>query len=679
MNNLIEILHRISGQLSNVKEEKQIYQIMNDAVREILPNAYFVITKLQDDDLNFRIIHSFGFDKYLAAIKTLIGKDPFRMDFPFNKLSESKQKEFKSKQLVHFPEGIYGIVSGKINKTVCKTIENILGISDVYAISLCMEDKFFGGANIFIPKSTGIKKKLPQEIILALESIAFQASFAINKLQDYENLLRKDKELRIAHLRFNQIINQLDVMVWQAKGDGTELVDLNNSFEKISGYTSSAFFNNPNLWFDIVYQEDQSILEKANTYLTENGNADCEYRIKTSDGKIVWLHDRKSIVFDDSGTPVQMGGILSDITEKKLLEERLTLKNYALDNSPSAVGFADLTGNITYVNNKYVKLFGYKDKKEIIGKHISEFASTVEQPEKVFSTIRKGEVYIGQGIPKRKDGSTFYSIISASPVISNKKILCVMAVFEDITDLKEMELQLKKSESRLSKLNKEKDKFFTIIAHDLKSPFNGMLGLLEIIAKEYTVFNDEQRLKMIKASHDSAQKAFTLLLDLLEWARLQNNQVEIKKEEVNLSDIVNETIDINKDHILTKEISIKNNIKETVQVEVDINSIKTVVRNIFTNAIKFTQSGGEIEFSLKKFNDAVELIIKDSGVGMSEETISKLFKLDENVTMPGTDNEKGTGLGLIICNEIVSKNEWEMNVESQIGKGSTFKILIPTN
>lgn len=324
-----------------------------------------------------------------------------------------------------------------------------------------------------------------------------------------------------------------------------------------------------------------------------------------------------------------------------------------------------------------MELFGYSDKTEIIGKHISEFASTDNNPEKVIGTLKKGEMYFGNGIPKRKDGSTFYSLISASPVVHKGKMLCMMAVFIDITDMKVMELQLKQSELKLSELNKEKDKFFSIIAHDLKSPFNGILGLLDIMANEYYDYSDEQRLKIIQSSYYSAQKAFNLLSDLLEWARLQNEHFEIKKESLNLKEIINENIELYKKNASDKEIIIRNNINPSIYVTVDRSSIYSVVQNLLNNAIKFTKNGGFVEFEVKQSNYDIELRIKDNGVGMSQETINKLFRIDENFTMPDTNNEKGTGLGLIICNDLVTKNNWKMNIESQIGKGTMFKILIP--
>lgn len=677
MGKLIKIINRVAGQLIKIDEEHQIYQIMNDGIKEIIPDVYCLITKLQPDDMNFRIAHSFGFDKFINPIQALLGKNPFEIDFPFSDLDDAKQKAFESGKLFHFENGVYDLVNGKINKTICKTIERMLGISETYAISFTVKKRYFGGASFFIPKKIIQSGVINEETKLAIETIAFQASQAINNLRHINALKEKKNDLIITRSRFNQLVNLMNDIVWKANGDGTELIDLNNSFEKYYGFPASDFIKNPNLWVEVVYPEDREIAYESSNNLFKTGKAECEYRIVRPDGRIIWLHDRKSVVFDSDGNPVQIGGVATDVTERKILEEQLLLKNYALDNSPDAVGFADLNGTITYVNNKYVELFGYSDKTEIIGKHISEFASNNDHPEKVINTLKRGETYFGNGTPKRKDGSTFYSIISANPVVHNGKVLCIMAVFVDITDLKEIEIKLRDNEAKLTKLNKEKDKFFTIISHDLKSPFSGMLGLLEIMSNDYYDYSDEQRLKIIQSSYYSAQKAFNLLSDLLEWARLQNELVEINKEALNLIEIINENIDLYKKNASEKEIIIRNNINTSINISIDRNSINSVVRNILNNAVKFTKNGGLIEFEVKQSNNDIELSIKDNGVGMSEETINKLFRIDESITMPGTNNEKGTGLGLTICNDIVTKNNWKMKIESQLGKGTTIKILIP--
>jgi PAS domain S-box-containing protein len=449
MSNLIEILHSVSYKLTFVEDELQVYEIMYEGVKKILPNVYFVISKLQEDDMNFRIIHNFGFERTFSTIKSLLGKDPFQMDFPFDDLSGEKLEGYKNRTLYHFKDGIYDLVNGKINKTICKAIEKILGISEVYAISYFLENKNFGGASFFVPKSANSSDNINIETKLAIENISYQASTAINALRNYKALEKKEVELRNSQLRFNQLINQMSDIVWKANGDGTELIDLNNSFEKYYGYTSSEFFKNPNLWLDVVHPEDKKIAEKASLELHKNGKTDCEYRIIRPDGRILWLHDRKSIVFNKDGKPIQIGGIASDITEKKLLEEQLRLKDYALDNSPTSIGLADIDGFIIYVNTTFLKLYGYETKNEIIGKHISDLSSEKVLPNIVLEKLKKRETFIGEVKIKQRDGNNIYCVLSASPIIQNQKFLCLMALFVDISELKQIQHKLIDNEQKL--------------------------------------------------------------------------------------------------------------------------------------------------------------------------------------------------------------------------------------
>lgn len=252
-----------------------------------------------------------------------------------------------------------------------------------------------------------------------------------------------------------------------------------------------------------------------------------------------------------------------------------------------------------------------------------------------------------------------------------------LIVLNDITKHILAEEEIKQKNEELQKVNAEKDKFFSIISHDLKSPFHGMLGLLESLANDYSDFSEDERKIIIQSSHHSAAKAYKLLNELLEWSRLQNNKVEIKKETVNLKEIIQGNIDVLGSAAEKKEISILNKINQNTFATLDVNSINTVVRNLLNNAIKFTRTGGSIEISVEQFESSFELSVADTGVGMSDETISKLFRLDESITMPGTNNEKGTGLGLTICNDIVKLNGWKMTLESQLGKGTTFRVLLP--
>ena len=679
MANPIQVVNKVSEELSIVKDETQIYQIVYKGIIDLLPETYLLVTKLNPESMNFRIIHSFGLDKFITPVQALIGKNPFDMDFPFSDLKGDRLTTFEKGKLVHYEGGIHDMVNGQINNTLCKTIEKILGISNVYSISFSVNKNHFGGANLFVPKNSLDDGKINEERKLAIEIIAYQASNAINNIRQINLLKIKENNLIVSKSRFEQLINHMNDIVWIADGDGTNMIDLNNTFEKFYGYPVSEFQQNPNLWFEVVHPEDKEKVKESVNKLFSHGNVDCEYRVIRPDGKIIWLHDHKSIVFNNGGKPVQMGGIASDITARKLLEEQLRIKNYALDNSSSPIGISGLDGRITYVNEAFIKLWRYDSKSEVFGKYITEFASNEKELAGAMELLKAGKSYIGEDTNFRNDGTPFSYIVSASMVAIENRPYCIMAVFTDITERSAMESKLRENEKQLLKLNSEKDKFLSIISHDLQSPFNGMLGFLNILESDYKSFSDEERYQFIQLSHQSAQTAFNLLSDLLEWARLQKGKLEIKKEKLNIKALIDECIALLELKASDKQIALKNNIEDEINVNIDRHSINTVVRNLLNNAIKFTGEGGVVEFFAKKTTNEIELNIKDNGVGMSPETIDLLFHIDKNYTTKGTNNEKGTGLGLIICNDLVAKNGWDMKIESQLGEGTTFKILIPIN
>ena len=418
----IEILHQVSNQFLGVVEESQIYQILSEAIKKILPNSFFIVTKLQPDDTNFRIVKSSTNEKYFGFIKNLLGKDPYTIDFPIETLSTVQLEAFESRKILHFPGGLYELSNRIISKTTCKIIEKSLSISDVYAMSFCVEKKFFGGINIYT-RSTTKKGCMNDEVKMVVEIIINQASAIIQKLREH------------------------------------------------------------------------------------------------------------AIV--------------------------------------------------------------------------------------------------------------------------------------------------KKNEIELTKLNHTKDKFFSIIAHDLKSPFNAILGFTKLLYEDYNDYTDEERLRIIKLLHISSHNTFELIENLLEWSRIQQGQIVIKKETSSLRCLIDDSIKLFINNAVQKRIVIENNVEHNITICTDTYSIKTIIRNLFVNAVKFTDHEGCITINAKQLENNTEFSISDTGVGMSSEKISKLFRINEDISTYGTDNEKGTGLGLILCKELINEINGKIWVESQLGKGTIFRIAIP--
>jgi signal transduction histidine kinase len=229
----------------------------------------------------------------------------------------------------------------------------------------------------------------------------------------------------------------------------------------------------------------------------------------------------------------------------------------------------------------------------------------------------------------------------------------------------------------LEEANASKDKFFSIIAHDMRSPFIAILGFSEMLKDDYESLDGAERKDMIENIYVSGRSAFNLLENLLIWARSQTNRIEFKPEKLDLSIVVIDVINILKQQAEAKHIKLITEIKYGTLVRADNNMVNTVLRNLVSNAIKFTKENGRIIISEKKAGEYTEVSVKDNGVGMSEDLKSKLFALGSSVTKKGTAGEKGTGLGLLLCKEFIDKHNCEIWVESEIGKGTAFKSTLP--
>lgn len=248
---------------------------------------------------------------------------------------------------------------------------------------------------------------------------------------------------------------------------------------------------------------------------------------------------------------------------------------------------------------------------------------------------------------------------------------------KDIERRKLAEQTLKENEVRLSELNATKDKFFSIIAHDLRNPFNTIMGFSEILedqikSKDYG--NIEKFAILIK---DSSDQVMDLLTNLLEWSRLQTGKIQLRPEYFDIGIIVNQIVNLFKDTASQKMITISTENSNNGNLFADKDMIDTVIRNLISNAIKFTPSGGTITILTKQTQADQIVVVKDNGIGIKQEVIDKLFRIDENHSTLGTQNEKGTGLGLLLCKEFIEKHGGKIWVESEVGKGSTFSFSIP--
>jgi PAS domain S-box-containing protein len=341
------------------------------------------------------------------------------------------------------------------------------------------------------------------------------------------------------------------------------------------------------------------------------------------------------------------------------------------------------------------------DKNIIIGKTPNDL-SPQYQPDGINTSETANEMILHalktgnhtfEWVHSRFDGGNFWVEVSVSSLTLGSKPALFVS-WRDVTQRKYAEEEmiqlneqlrlsneeLSETRDRLVKINSEKDKFFSIIAHDLKSPFGGFLGLTKIMAEDIQDLSVREMQEFAISMQKSATNLYKLLENLLEWARMQRGVTEFNPENCLLTLFVNQILDVQSVVAKAKEIEFVSHIPEDAEVTVDIPMFNTVLRNLISNALKFTPRGGKIEIGtlmqpsegLKHSEGSDIIYIKDTGIGMSADTISKLFELDSKVSRPGTEDEPSTGLGLLLCKEFVEKHGGKIWVESELGVGSTF-------
>ncbi len=245
---------------------------------------------------------------------------------------------------------------------------------------------------------------------------------------------------------------------------------------------------------------------------------------------------------------------------------------------------------------------------------------------------------------------------------------------------KKMEEALSRSEAELRESNATKDKFFSILAHDLRSPLATAIGFSDLLLKQYDVFDAKKNKKYIGIINQCTNSISALLDNLLTWSRSQRGLIGYSPEKLNLLSFVEDSIELLKESANNKDISLQLNIQDNLLVKADKNMLSAILRNLISNAIKFTGNGGNVEIAAHiqqlKSGNQVLVSIKDDGIGISTEDLANLFQIDKNFSLVGTQNEKGTGLGLVLCKEFVEKNGGKIFVESVEGDGSEFKFTL---
>jgi signal transduction histidine kinase len=320
----------------------------------------------------------------------------------------------------------------------------------------------------------------------------------------------------------------------------------------------------------------------------------------------------------------------------------------------------DESGRIIEINQAAEKLF---NRRENLGRYISE-------------TFRNANIRTDLAAAKNGDISEIeiepgYFEVSVISINGRKdKREGKIFAFYDITERRN-------KENNLKELNTAKDRLFSIIAHDLKNPMYGMMGISELLYEDFNDLGNDEKIGFIKDINELSFNTHKMLESLLDWSRQQTGKVDYLPNNIDVSAILRRNILSSEKQAGLKNIKITSFVAEDIFIFADENMIDTVIRNLISNAIKFTNNGGEIKVFAEKHNSMAEVTIADNGVGMSEENCKKLFRIDNTYKSNGTAGEKGTGLGLLLCKEFVEKNNGIISVTSRPGDGTAFSFTVP--
>lgn len=397
-------------------------------------------------------------------------------------------------------------------------------------------------------------------------------------------------------------------------------------------------------------------------------------RYYKKNGEIVWVNVTVTMIRDNNENPLYFLIMVEDINEQKKTQEILLL---------SESRYRALAVNIP---NSFVILFNEefriilaegaelerirKTKEYLEGKNILEVFSEKEF-EKFTSCLQT--VFEGEEHKYEDEKEGYYFEVNILPIKNALgKVGLGMVVVYNITERK-------KNEHKLKELLDSKDKFFSIIAHDLKSPFNSLIGFSEFLVNDFDNMPTDMIKSFVSNINKVAKGVFVLLENLLQWSMFQTGRLEFSPSKFKLDVLIEELHNIYNISALRKNIELKFDQIPGVFVFADRNMVFTILRNLISNSIKFTHSEGSVGVSIIEELHNVKIIVFDTGVGIRKEDIDNLFLLDKNVSRKGTDNETGTGLGLIICKEFIEKNNGSFAVESELNKGTKFIFTLPRN
>ncbi|MBP7552051.1 MAG: PAS domain S-box protein [Spirochaetes bacterium] len=511
-------------------------------------------------------------------------------------------------------------------------------------------------------------------------------------LIDVSERIQYEKRIKINEEKYQNIIDKVKNYIYRVEyNDGTVVSAYHSPMREIvTGYSQEDYNKNADLWADMIHPEDkEKVLNYFNNLPKNNNIKTIEHRIICKDGSIKWVSNTSNVEFNSEGKKISETGYIIDITEKKEMEEKnlktldvLEQLSFAVEQSPNSIVITDINGTIEYVNAKFTQITGYS-KQEAIGNNpriLKSGDQTTDYYNNLWDSLKEGKEWRGEFHNKKKNGEYYWELASISPIRNtNGEITHYIAIKEDISERKEFEKELVEAKIIAENATQAKSDFLANMSHEIRTPMNAIIGMTNLLID--TKLTAEQK-EYANTIYNSADVLLSLINDILDLSKIESGKLTLEKIDFNLIDAVESSIDLVALSAAKKGIEIISYIDAKIPsfIKGDPVRIRQILINLINNAVKFTNDGEiEVNATLVEENEnsfLIEFNVRDTGIGIKEEDLPKLFQSFMQVDSSTTRKFGGTGLGLSICKQLVRLMGGELSVESDYGYGSTFSFYI---